>query len=53
VALLEGELSGAHQDQEVAVENSCGLSNAMAEAEWQWEESEWERLEQFEELKLL
>jgi hypothetical protein len=53
IALLEGELVEARRSQDVAEENSRGLSNAVADAERRWEESERELRELFEELTLL
>jgi hypothetical protein len=53
IALLEGELVEERQARELAEENSCSLSNVAANAEHQWEVSERERWEQFEELNLL
>jgi hypothetical protein len=53
IALLEGALAEVCRAWEVAEENSCCLSDAVADAEQQWEESEREHQEQFEELTLL
>jgi hypothetical protein len=53
IALLEGELAEAHQDREMAEENSWGLSDAVADAKQQREESEKESQERFLELTLL
>jgi hypothetical protein len=53
ITVLEGELAEVHRAREVAKENSCGLSNVTANAEWQREESEREHREQVKELTLL
>jgi hypothetical protein len=53
IALLEGELLGAHQAQELAEENFQGLCDIVVDAEWRCEESKRESQEQFEELTLL
>jgi hypothetical protein len=53
IVVLEGELAVARQAQEVAEEKSCGLFDAVADAERRWEEFEKERREHFEELTLL
>jgi hypothetical protein len=53
IALLEGELLGAHQAQELAEENFQGLCDIVVDAEWWCEESKRESQEQFEELTLL
>jgi hypothetical protein len=37
--LLEVELAEAHQAHEMSEENSRGLSDAVADAEWWWKES--------------
>jgi hypothetical protein len=47
IALLESELAEARQTQEVVEENSCGLSDVIADAEQWWEVSERERREHF------
>jgi hypothetical protein len=39
IALLEGELVEARQAREVAEENSCGMSDVVADAERRREES--------------
>jgi hypothetical protein len=53
IALLKGKLAEERRAREVAEENSCDLSKIVADAERQWEVSERERQEQFEELSLL
>jgi hypothetical protein len=53
IALLKGELANARQAQDVAEENSQGLSDAAADAERRREESERECQEFVEELTLL
>jgi hypothetical protein len=53
IALLVGEHAEVHRAQEVAEEKSRGLSDAAADAERQWEVSEMELWEHFEELTLL
>jgi chromosome segregation ATPase len=53
IDLLEGELAKAHQAQDVAEENSRGLSNAVADTERWQEESNRKCQEWVEELTLL
>jgi hypothetical protein len=53
ITLLEGKLADERQAREVAKENSRGLSEEAADAERQWEVSEKEHREQFDELTLL
>jgi hypothetical protein len=53
IDLLEGKLAKAHQAQDVAEENSRGLSNAVADAERWQEESNRKCQEWVEELTLL
>jgi hypothetical protein len=50
MAHLEGELTEARRAQEVAEENSHAMSIVVADAEQQWEVSERECREHFEEL---
>lgn len=45
VSILEGELAEAHWDRGMAKENSRGLSDVAANAEWRREESERESWE--------
>jgi hypothetical protein len=53
IAFLEGELVEVHRAHEVAEGTARGLSDAVAGAEWRWEESERGLREQLGELTLL
>jgi hypothetical protein len=53
IALLEGALAEVHQAQEMAEENSCGLSDAAADAERRPRRREESEKELQEELTLL
>jgi hypothetical protein len=53
ITILEGELVEERRARELTEENSRGLPDIVLDAERQWEVSERERREQFEELTLL
>jgi ribonuclease D len=53
ITLLQGVRAVERRARELAEENSCALSSAVADAERRWEVSEREHQGQFEELTLL